>query len=94
MRGDKGVGLYKVKHKVNIAGRNRPAFLTCILTCMFFDFQVFSRILPPREAGYWKRKTPEKPLFSGVFGVLLSGDPSEIRTPDTLIKSQVLCQLS
>lgn len=22
------------------------------------------------------------------------GDPSEIRTPDTLIKSQVLCQLS
>ena len=23
-----------------------------------------------------------------------TGDPSEIRTPDTLIKSQVLCQLS
>ena len=23
-----------------------------------------------------------------------NGDPSEIRTPDTLIKSQVLCQLS
>ena len=25
---------------------------------------------------------------------LFDGDPSEIRTPDTLIKSQVLCQLS
>jgi len=25
---------------------------------------------------------------------LFNGDPSEIRTPDTLIKSQVLCQLS
>ena len=24
----------------------------------------------------------------------LDGDPSEIRTPDTLIKSQVLCRLS
>ena len=31
---------------------------------------------------------PPKELFSGF------GDPSEIRTPDTLIKSQVLCQLS
>ncbi len=26
--------------------------------------------------------------------VLLFGEPSGIRTPDTLIKSQVLCQLS
>ena len=26
--------------------------------------------------------------------LLKNGDPSEIRTPDTLIKSQVLCQLS
>ena len=35
-------------------------------------------------------KNERTPLTSGVP----SGDPSEIRTPDTLIKSQVLCQLS
>ena len=36
---------------------------------------------------YTKQKRPEL-LFRSF------GDPSEIRTPDTLIKSQVLCQLS
>ncbi len=34
-----------------------------------------------------QKKKPDE--FSSGFG-----DPSEIRTPDTLIKSQVLCQLS
>ena len=29
-----------------------------------------------------------------LYTLRLYGDPSEIRTPDTLIKSQVLCQLS
>ncbi len=29
-----------------------------------------------------------------LFGCIYSGEPPEIRTPDTLIKSQVLCQLS
>ena len=28
------------------------------------------------------------------LAVYIIGDPSEIRTPDTLIKSQVLCRLS
>ena len=30
----------------------------------------------------------------GIESVLLFGDPAEIRTPDTLLKRQVLCQLS
>ena len=37
-----------------------------------------------------KIKTPENRVFSGV----LFGDSSGIRTPDTLIKSQVLYRLS
>jgi hypothetical protein len=32
--------------------------------------------------------------ISKQFGYVQYGDPSEIRTPDTLIKSQVLCRLS
>ena len=35
-------------------------------------------------------KQPE----NGYFMRFLFGEPSGIRTPDTLIKSQVLCQLS
>ncbi len=37
-----------------------------------------------------KQKKPLNRIDSGLF----CGDPPEIRTPDTLIKSQVLCQLS
>lgn len=37
-----------------------------------------------------KRKIPRNHMIPGN----LTGDPSGIRTPDTLIKSQVLCQLS
>ena len=37
-----------------------------------------------------KFRTPENVVFSGV----LAGDSSGIRTPDTLIKSQVLYRLS
>ena len=36
---------------------------------------------------YKTKKTPERMSF-------LFGDPSENRTPDTMIKSHVLCQLS
>ena len=43
-------------------------------------------------------RTPLLMLSSRFFPAdapnLLIGDPSEVRTPDTLIKSQVLCQLS
>ena len=37
-----------------------------------------------------------KPLghLSPMVVIYVNGDPSEIRTPDTLIKSQVLCRLS
>ncbi len=35
-----------------------------------------------------------KNAVNGVFTTFPAGDPSEIRTPDTLIKSQVLCRLS
>ena len=35
------------------------------------------------------KKTSRQRISSAAVG-----DPSEIRTPDTLIKSQVLCQLS
>ena len=35
-----------------------------------------------------------KTRSNAVFKRVSFGDPSEIRTPDTLIKSQVLCQLS
>ena len=36
------------------------------------------------------------PRVKHLLGILFVkiGDPSETRTPDTLIKSQVLCQLS
>ena len=45
-------------------------------------------VLRQRFFGFGQRKTPQ----ANAYGVC--GDPSEIRTPDTLIKSQVLCQLS
>ena len=35
-----------------------------------------------------------KPLIHNDFKTFSFGDPSEIRTPDTLIKSQVLYRLS
>ena len=42
-----------------------------------------------------EQTTKENKTKSTPYGVLfLFGDPSGIRTPDTLIKSQVLCQLS
>ena len=39
---------------------------------------------------FLKKETPLKRSVYAVF----RGEPSEIRTPDNLIKSQVLCQLS
>ena len=38
------------------------------------------------------RKQKSSKLYS--FELVVSGGPSGVRTPDTLIKSQVLCQLS
>ena len=43
-----------------------------------------------QKCGQGKRKTLENAVFSRVF----NGDSSGIRTPDTLIKSQVLYRLS
>ena len=43
-------------------------------------------------AGLWPAKPKKKDMTHGH--VLLFGDPSEIRTPDTLLKRQVLCRLS
>ena len=64
----------------------------CIL---FFDprFDPFNslktkRYFPLGQLYFTLKK--KKPLKIKGF----SGDPSEARTPDTLIKSQVLCQLS
>ena len=34
------------------------------------------------------------PITMMGFGFASNGDPSEIRTPDTLLKMQVLCRLS
>ena len=41
-----------------------------------------------------KYKKPLKALYTKVSRGSQSGDPSEARTPDTLLKRQVLCQLS
>ena len=43
------------------------------------------------EAAFGGRNPKRKTRFQRVF---LFGDPAEIRTPDTLLKRQVLCQLS
>ena len=40
-----------------------------------------------------RKNTKDEPSFDSS-PLDSAGDPSEIRTPDTLIKSQVLCQLS
>ena len=42
----------------------------------------------------WRQPNIEKQSRTEVGFCAAVGDPSEIRTPDTLIKSQVLCQLS
>ena len=47
-------------------------------------------ILHPIKIVLNKQKTPQKHKVSGVF----SGDPPGIRTPDPLLKRQLLCQLS
>ena len=39
-------------------------------------------------------KNPANPCVSMVCGIFSFGDPAGIRTPDTLLKRQVLCQLS
>ena len=44
-------------------------------------------VLEPKSSASANSATPASSLFK-------FGDPSEIRTPDTLIKSQVLYQLS
>ena len=51
--------------------------------------------LPVESASAYRplRASVKIPLNLMVQGDL-HGDPSETRTPDTLIKSQVLCQLS
>ena len=43
------------------------------------------------EAAFGGRNPKRKTRFQRVF---LFGDPAEIRTPDTLLKRQVLCRLS
>ena len=41
-----------------------------------------------------QNKNPNPSPMKEKFGLDFCGDPSGSRTPDTLIKSQVLCQLS
>ena len=41
-----------------------------------------------------KRKSIEKRRFCLIFQCFFGGDPAGIRTPDTLLKRQVLCRLS
>ena len=48
--------------------------------------------IPKGGAGLWPAKPKKKDMTHGH--VLLFGDPSEIRTPDTLLKRQVLYRLS
>jgi hypothetical protein len=43
-------------------------------------------------ASFYDIKNKSSKLYS--FELIVSGGPSGVRTPDTLIKSQVLCQLS
>ena len=68
-------------------------------TCSFYlhnsrltpDFRRASSI-PLRGEACITRETKKKDTCKA--SVLLFGDPSEARTPDTLLKRQVLCQLS
>jgi hypothetical protein len=45
-------------------------------------------------APYFTMKTKTFRMMNTVFASSHVGDPAEIRTPDTLLKRQVLCRLS
>ena len=66
----------------------------CALSICFANIRLYVPFADAKD-GQWVRISEtikkEQPDCVGLF---LFGDPPEIRTPDTLIKSQVLCQLS
>ena len=47
----------------------------------------------PKDASYCKEKTTIYGCFNRISWFYF-GEPPEIRTPDTLLKRQVLCRLS
>ena len=62
-----------------------------------FLFNERSRFFLPHKYNlrlFIQKNKSLKPLILQRVQGFFTGDPSEIRTPDTLIKSQVLCQLS
>ena len=62
---------------------------------LYFDLYALKKSVQParffpKSGSCKQRKNPQNHCGSKDF----SGDPAEIRTPDTLLKRQVLCRLS
>ena len=76
-------------HYSTIYFKNQTMFALVKIDCYY-------RVTTDSILGYIaiEMKKALKPLIHNDFKTFSFGDPSEIRTPDTLIKSQVLYRLS
>ena len=72
-------------------GENLTTNLTTLLTTIIPEF---TYLYLWKMAGKEKQKTAEVLENSGISTVSCFGAPAGIRTPDTLLKRQVLCRLS
>ena len=70
------------------------AFVLCYtFATLLYGFGWFSVVLERKRVFSHQKEETANPLYIKDLAVFY-GDPSEIRTPDTLIKSQVLYRLS
>ncbi len=65
-----------------------------ILDISFVQYDVTLCLSVQQYISVPQHRKPLKVLYTKAFRGFIIGDPSEARTPDTLLKRQVLCQLS
>ena len=59
-----------------------------------FEYFIIEKLNLQKKSHTAEKTNPNVSPIRKKFGFAFFGDPSAIRTRDTLIKSQVLCQLS